>query len=130
MADAPLGRPQQLEQLHRGRRRQKRFPWNPPPSLTEGCLGVGVPLGPSFCQFPGPYLTGDGPAEATSHAGLHEARPNLPARLLAPPPSVRPSYARRKPARRILPTNQEAAWPATNLCPAAARERGKSRVQL
>ncbi|EPY85524.1 hypothetical protein CB1_000371017 [Camelus ferus] len=41
--------------------------------------------------------------------------------LHAPPPCAG------NPPRRVLPANQGAARPATNLCPAAARERGKSR---
>lgn len=129
-AEPPPNLLQQLEQLQKGgRRRQKRGLRGIRPLANRALAQGGVPPRPCFCEFPGPYLTGDGPAEPTSHVRLHQARSNRPARIFAPPSAVRPALRAGSPPRRVLPANQEAAWPSSNLCPAAARERGKSRAQ-
>lgn len=63
-------------------------------------------------------------SDSTKRVPAGRSRTSLLPSLHAPPTRAG------SPPRRVLPANQTAAWPATNLRPAAARERGKSRVHL
>ena len=84
-----------------------------------------VAQGSTTCQFPGPYLTGDGPAETARHVLLQEAGSSWKVQNFAPPFSARPASASRKPAPTGAASQSSSSvagyWPLPR-CREGARE--------
>uniref|UniRef100_A0A5F9CM66 Origin recognition complex subunit 3 n=1 Tax=Oryctolagus cuniculus TaxID=9986 RepID=A0A5F9CM66_RABIT len=80
-------------------------------------MGPMAPRWLCFCRLRDPYLTCDGPTEATRHVRPGKRLHNLSSRPSSRPPVQAPPPRAGSTPRGALPTNQEGSWPATDLCP-------------